>query len=1501
MNLFSSKDGSAGMPRPAKIQEITPPPLPAQIVMALSGLIRRTRRLVLLRGLCASCTAGIGAFLLIMLLDAGVTLLEPWPRWLMTGLAYSTWVGATIWFLIRPLMHAFTLAGIARLIETHHPELQERISSAVQLLSSRDLPSIRGSDTLIAALTEEAVREAVAIQPRREISFRGAIPFVVAAVLVVGVLATAYLVRPRQTGFLLARAAAPFLNLPNVQAMDLVIEPGDTLIAAGSSLQVSLRTANPVVTSARLRQVDRQGHESVIDMVALPPVTNQPGRRFTVTLPGVMNDFRYRVHAGDALSRYFTARVATPPVIEHLDIRYRFPEYSRLGVKHERDGSGTIRALAGTEVTISAEVNKPARQATLQINSPTLTNSITGTLRTVGKTLFYDFSLSLPKGLNGGWTLRLTDEINLTNSPFEHSIQAIPDNPPVITVTSPLQKELRLNRTTRLPVSYRATDDLGLTALAMVFTLPGSTNDLIRPLAFPASTTNGSLRLINGETTLVLEDPLFTGVPRLSFRLRAWDTRSGASAKPQSSDSETITLLFDNQAESWTEQVLASQEQRVQQGLKQVQQKLAAASEQARTLNNPHTLQQPLTDDTTRKIDTLQDTLAATDNALRDIAADIDKGFFEALASNLTALAENHVSKAENMAGQIRLVDTPAERMAINSNITAEIATSQNILERAIKDHELARSAVHRAVELDQLAEKQAALAQTRQNMENAMTAPATNATATAQTAAEKEWQKEQDRVADDLAKLARENRDSVSQVAADISNRTTQASVQAMELAHRQTELAAATKEESDRLQKLDTQWHELAARQNQLAELARNEPLATAQNEAMRQAARDLEAGKKEPAIETQSRIATALHQKAELMAKAADATQDKTTPDPAQELAARAAGLKAKSPVANQQPRQSEAAAKTATQQAAQQAREAAELARQADQLAGQKAEQASQAAQQAEQQTGAAKQTSEKTAQTADQAARQAEKAKGQANEQELNRAAEAARQNALAAQQSEEAAREIAQQAKHSAQAAAKQAQRAKQAALAAQQAAQRASDQAQKAASATSKRATQQAQADTAKATDLATANALTATEAAVKASDATARTRQQTEAMKLTELARQQDEIRRDTANLITEKKAAGDALRTTLSQQITQQQRELADEAEALARELNKEPPPTRAAMEASRAAEAARQAATEMQKGAHPEAGASATEASKSMGQLAKTLQEAAQTTAPGWLDKRADLAQLARRADALSDQEEHLAHLMGALAANKPLEAMQAQQEQLGHEVAGLTQEAEMLRSQAEDILPQSQAGNQAALAAQELARAAQSAEQAAKRMQGATGQDASGQTHQLQQNAVQSLQQAASRLKQGAQASRPPSAQSAAPASPVASDALAQAYQAAREAAETSQAAAAAQSASQLAQAAVQAEAEAQSKGANARPATLQSANPNSKAQDTTTQASDGVPAFARRMGLKLQDWLRLHGELKDDVLQAASTEGPEEYRTIIQQYFHEVSGHGEEE
>ena len=2158
-----------------------PTPLPEQIVAALSGIIQRTRRLVILRGVCASCATGIGAFLLIMLLDASVTLLEPWPRWLMTILAYAVWAAATIWFLIRPLTHSFTLAGVARLIETHHPELQERISSAVELLNSRDLPSIRGSETLIAALTAEAVSEAVTLQPRQEISFRSAIPFVVAMGVVLIALAALCLVQPRQAGFLLARATAPFLNLPNVHAIDLMVEPGDTLVAAGSSLQVSLRTVNPAVTSAQLRQMNRQGRETVTAMIQLPALTNQPGRRFAATIPSVASEFRYRVHAGDALSKYFTVNVAIPPVIEHLDITYRYPAYTRLEEKHEHDWSGTIRAIAGTDVSLSAQVNKPVSQASLFINTSVITNTFKGTLRMEGKTVFYDFKLSLPKGLKGDWTLRLSDEINLLNKPFEHLIQTIPDTRPVVTVTSPTLKELRLNRDTRLPVTYHAEDDYGLTAAALVLTFPGLTNDLIRSLPLPATQSEFAPRLITSEIPIVLADPVFTNAPRVSVRIRAYDTLPGSACGPQFSDSEPFTILFDKQADSWIEQVLDSQDQRVQKGLKQVQQKLVAAREQKLALEK-NLSQKPIPESTARQIDTLQDTLASADNELRKLATDIDKGFYENLSSNLTALAENHVSKAENQAGQLRLVDTPAERSAITSNITAEISTSLEAVENAMKEHAIAQAAVHRAVELEQLADKQAALARALQEMEQAPSIPVSNATALAQAAsASNEWSRAQDQVADELAKVARENPGSMAQIANTLSNLTTQAAAQATELADHQNELAKLTQAESDRLKKLNNQWHELASRQNQLAELARAEPLAAGQNESMRNAAKDLDAGKQEQALKTQADVSEALRQAAGQKREEALSQTTTDRPDPARELAARAAELKAGQQTTDSA-KSEDPLAKAATLQAARQAQEASQLAQQAAQNAGQSAEQARQKAQQAEQQADTAKQTALKTAQAAEQATQQVAESKGKANEQELSRNAEAARKIAQAAQKNETASNVAAQEVKQVAQSVAQQAEKAGQAAQsaaqaaqqateqaekatlmtssnavrqaqsetfkaattastearnaaeaalkaselalsasdikarqqaaidpksgdasgktaaqneaqqaqeseqlarqavqnaekatentrqavqqleqqeflakkaveqskeaveqaasqaqrsmgkaneqeliraaqtarenaamaqhtadvahentqqaqqlakaaeqqvqeaqkatkatrqaaqqateqaqrsdsatspqaaekaqaattqaaaeaidhaveaqeaalkagqyaaratdlttaqqssgkpdrepastqadtqraaqqaneaaqqarqaavnaeqaaentrqatrqmeqqaslakdvapktekaaqqavqqaqrfqqaaenragkaqtaaqAAQQAAQQATEQAEKAATTTSPQATEKAQAETAKAAASATANALAAEEASLKASelaartadlkakqqaaglinlettatkaaaqqaarqaqdaskiarqatqyadqaaerarqtaqnndrqspaaqqaaarnaqateqqvqkaqqaaqaakqaaqqaaeqagktatatspraaeqaqaetaraaatataqavtaqeaalkanelsaqqanpaapaaataspksvtpasgnaspassakkaaaqqaakqaqeagniaqqaaqnaaqaaesarqaarpndqqaaeqqvqkarqaaqvarqaaqqateyaakaaaattphaieqaqadttkaaatataqasvaaeaalevsDMAARTRHQSEALKLAELARQQEELHREGARMMTENQGARDTLQATLSRQVAGQQRKLADDTEALAQELNREPPTTRTDAQASRAAESARQAAQAMQNREMPQASSASTEARQAMAQLADTLQVAALATPQYRLDKRAELAHLANRADTLAKQQEQLGEQMGALAENRPHEALQLQQEQVSGEVKDLARAAQVLHAQADDVLPQSQIAPKTAEATRELAQASQSANQSAQQMQKATGeadesgrtpsaqeqQQAASQTLQSQRSAAQSLKQAASQLQQGATATAAaqpaPAASDQLPsASPAAQQALAQASQSARQAAENAQADAASQAASQLAQAAQAAAIDAQSKGANPSPSALQSASSgNSGDGSDKPQATDGAPSFARRMGMKLQDWLKLHGELKDDVLQSANNEGPEEYRPIIQKYFHEVSGHGEEE
>ena len=127
---------------------------------------------------------------------------------------------------------------MARLIETRHPEMQERLSSIVELLTSDDAPETRGSAELIEALKQEAIRAALIVRPKDEISIRAILPFVAAAGSLLAILALLFALLPRQTFYLLARAAAPFVNLPNVYAADLKVTPGDMLVGEGSRVKI---------------------------------------------------------------------------------------------------------------------------------------------------------------------------------------------------------------------------------------------------------------------------------------------------------------------------------------------------------------------------------------------------------------------------------------------------------------------------------------------------------------------------------------------------------------------------------------------------------------------------------------------------------------------------------------------------------------------------------------------------------------------------------------------------------------------------------------------------------------------------------------------------------------------------------------------------------------------------------------------------------------------------------------------------------------------------------------------------------------------------------------------------------------------------------------------------------------------------------------------------------------------------------------------------------------
>ncbi|MEM1442329.1 MAG: hypothetical protein AAGF67_08305, partial [Verrucomicrobiota bacterium] len=162
--------------------------LPQPILDKLQSMIQRIRRLLFLRGLSATLAVALACLLLIMAIDAAVTLFSPMSRWALSLAGLAITLGAAWWFLVRPLSRKLTLTHMARILEIRHPELQERISTAVELLSSDDPESVKGSEELFSAVVDSAIDDVGSVDPRTEFQAKRGKKFVMAAAVFTGII-----------------------------------------------------------------------------------------------------------------------------------------------------------------------------------------------------------------------------------------------------------------------------------------------------------------------------------------------------------------------------------------------------------------------------------------------------------------------------------------------------------------------------------------------------------------------------------------------------------------------------------------------------------------------------------------------------------------------------------------------------------------------------------------------------------------------------------------------------------------------------------------------------------------------------------------------------------------------------------------------------------------------------------------------------------------------------------------------------------------------------------------------------------------------------------------------------------------------------------------------------------------------------------------------------------------------------------------------------------------
>ena len=439
--------------------------LPPEITGRLRAMIRRVRRIILIRGTLTSVAVLLGCSLTIMAIDAGVMIFSSAVRWLLSAGALA-FVLATAWrSLVRPLMRPLTLTRMARVLETRHPELQERISSALELLSMGGSAGATGSEQLIQLLAREAQADISNVTPSQEFTGKSLKPVLVGGGIIVGIFALLLIVWPHQTSLLFARSLLPGANLAGLQGAGLEVEPGDFLCLQGSELTLSLKVENRDRTKAEVHTETASGDETVERMLQVSPEDAEPAL-YDLTFPMVTESFRYRIRYGTGLTRYYDVTVLPPPAPTRMVITCQYPEYTKKAAIVLPEGQMDIVGLAGGSVKIEADFNRAAEGVVLLGDQ-----QVEGEANEEGGA---SWTFALATNTASRWGLALRDTHGFSNRVGWASLSVVPDRVPRVVLHTPKLTRLYVSPIGTLEFGCVIDEDFGLARHEIVLESEGS-------------------------------------------------------------------------------------------------------------------------------------------------------------------------------------------------------------------------------------------------------------------------------------------------------------------------------------------------------------------------------------------------------------------------------------------------------------------------------------------------------------------------------------------------------------------------------------------------------------------------------------------------------------------------------------------------------------------------------------------------------------------------------------------------------------------------------------------------------------------------------------------------------------------------------------------------------------------------------------------------------------------------------------------------------------------
>ena len=425
----------------------------------LTGTIGRARRRLQFERFAKGSAIVVGGLLLASLLSTFVLARYNFSD---AALFWTRLVGflgllsLSVYYIVLPLIRIPTVRQVARFLEERHPQLQERLSTAVEI----ETATAQVDAGMQRLITRDARKHVAKLSeprlyyPRRSFT---SLALVFSCLLIFSFL---FLRGPEVYPYSLKMLIHSLSDQAQPAPYFIEVTPGSLTVGKHTDLEVRARlrgfNAQKVHLSAKYE------NEPQWEEVSMRPDPN--GEEFVFVFFDIRDRLDYYVEAEGVRSDTYTIQISEIPRVEELRVLLRFPAYTGLQNVMQED-EGDIRALVGTTAEISIRTDQPVKDGTVKLGS-----SLEVPLAKQGDRQLHG---TLKIRQDNNYTIHLQDMQGVWNpASDEYVIEALQDQPPVLTFTRP-GRDQKVTNIQEAFTELRAEDDYGVLRWKLRFSVNG--------------------------------------------------------------------------------------------------------------------------------------------------------------------------------------------------------------------------------------------------------------------------------------------------------------------------------------------------------------------------------------------------------------------------------------------------------------------------------------------------------------------------------------------------------------------------------------------------------------------------------------------------------------------------------------------------------------------------------------------------------------------------------------------------------------------------------------------------------------------------------------------------------------------------------------------------------------------------------------------------------------------------------------------------------------------